>query len=207
MPPTSQLPSPTPANDQQVTDLLTALVSGTTGLPPALVRPRWQPTPPAQPPATTAWCSVGIVNRSSSDYPWEGQATLPGSAGTEAVLQRRWSSFEVVASFYGPGADDLAEQFRDAAYRNTNLADLSAAGIKLTFVGDITSVPDLINQQFIDHSDVRLTFAREIQRYYPGQSVIEVTGTLTATDVDIVIPLVDQQNDVFVADWKFNVNV
>ena len=203
---TSQLPTPAPANDQQVTDLLTALVVGTTGLPPALVRPRWQPTPPAQPPATTAWCSVGIVNRSSADYPWEGQVTLPGSSGTEAVLQRRWSSFEVVASFYGPGADDLAEQFRDATYRNQNLRDLGAAGIKLTFVGDITSVPDLINQQYIDHSDVRITFAREIQHYYPGESLIEVTGTLTATDVDIVIPLVDEKNDAYAAAWNFYVN-
>lgn len=179
----SEAPYPLPASG--VVDLLTGLVTSMTGLNPTLVRPRWQPTPPAQPPVGTSWAAVGVVRRTGSDYPYQILTTLPGTT-TEALFQRRWEELEVVASFYGPAAEDLAEQFRDGSYVTLNLEALNAAGLALTEVGEITAVPDLLNLQWLDHQDVRLRLQREVQRYYPLQSLLSAVGALLTDHDDTV---------------------
>jgi hypothetical protein len=164
-----------------VVDLLTALVVQTTLLPPTMVRPRWQPTPPEQPPAGASWAAVGIPQRTGQGYTHQAMSTLPGTT-TEALLLRRWVSFQVLFSFYGPDAEDVAELFRDSIFLVQNLAGLYAYGIKVTWAEEVLAVPDLTNLQWIDHQDIRVDFVREYDRYYPMQHVIEANGTIV-TDV------------------------
>ena len=62
---TSQTPgylTPTsgPLTEEELQDVLTAMVAGITGLPGKMVRPRWQPKPPKQPEHNIPWCAVGI---------------------------------------------------------------------------------------------------------------------------------------------------
>ena len=179
-PPLVQIP-PTPLTAPKAVDLITAVLAATTGIPPALVRPRWQLTPPEQPPVGTPWAAVGIVRRLAEGYTWQGMSTLPGTT-TEALLLKRWETLEVLCSFYGPNAEDLAELFRDSLYLGQNLEALIANGFAVIGLGDVLAVPDLVNWQWIDHQDVRLELAREFDRYFPMQSLLEGNGTLN-TDV------------------------
>ena len=182
LPPPIAQEDPSPTSSEEVIDLLTRLVVNITSLQTNLVRPRWQPTPPEQPPVNVTWAAVGVVGRSAQGFNYQGMSNLPGT-NIEALLQRRWASFEVLVSFYGPNSDDISEQFRDGVQIVQNLAGLYSAGIKITSVDSILKVPDLVNLQWIDHNDIRLELVREFDRYYPMKSVIEANGSLV-TDVN-----------------------
>lgn len=189
-PPLVQVP-PVPLAAPGIVDLLTALVAATTSLAPSLVRPRWQPTPPEQPPAGTPWAAVGVTRRTGQGYTHQVMSTLPGTA-TEALLVRRWAAFEALVSFYGPNGDDLAELFRDSVQLNQNLAGLYLYGVKVTGVGDVQAVPDLVNLQWIDHQDVPFDLVREFDRYYPVRSILQGIVTVTA---DVLPEVVNQLVD------------
>ena len=179
-PPLVQI-APAPLAAPRAVDLITTVLSAVTGIPPSLVRPRWQRTPPQQPTAKTNWAAVGVARRLADGYSWQGMTVLPGTA-TEALLLKRWESVEALCSFYGPDSEDLAELFRDSLYLGQNLEALIANGFAVTGFGDVLAVPDLTNWQWIDHQDVRFELAREFDRYYPMQSLTEGNGTLD-TDV------------------------
>lgn len=179
-PPIIQEP-PVPLAAIKVTDLLTSLVSTLTSIPPQLVRPRWQRTPPQQPPVHVDWASVGIINRAAQGYTSQAMSFLPGTT-TEALLVRRWAALEALVSFYGPHSEDLAELFRESCYIVQNLAGLYAYGIKLTGVEEVVAVPDLVNLQWIDHQDVHFNLVREFDRYFPMQSLLTGVGTAYADD-------------------------
>src|SRR5574340_383319 len=51
--------------------LLQGMVVGITGLPGAMVRPRWQSVVPKQPEPTVDWCAIGITTSDRTDYPVE----------------------------------------------------------------------------------------------------------------------------------------
>lgn len=179
-PPLVQIP-PVPLVAPSLVDLLTGLVSTVTSIPPPLIRPRWQAVPPEQPPAGTPWAAVGVTRRTAQGYSHQQMSVLPGTA-TEALLLRRWTTFEVLASFYGPNAEDVAELFRDSLLLAQNLAGLYAFGVKVTGIDDVLAVPDLVNFQWIDHQDVRLEMVREFDRYFPMKHVIEANGTIVSDD-------------------------
>ena len=177
-PPVVQQP-PAPLAAPRVIDLVTATLSALTGIPPTLVRPRWQPTPPQQPTAGTSWAAVGVTRRLATGYTHQVMSCLPGTE-TPALLLRRWAALTVLCSFYGPVSEDLAEQFRDGLYIVQNLSAWYINGLKLTEVGEVLAVPDLTNWQWIDHQDVRLELVREFDRYYPLQSLVEGDATINA---------------------------
>jgi hypothetical protein len=161
-------------NKEQLIDTLQETVVGVTGLSPDLVRPRWQPQPPPRPPADTSWVSIGIVSRTASDYP----ALRHFNGGPSRLT--RWSEFTLLASFYGPDGDELAEVLRDGLYMVQNLELLAAIGVKLTSVDDITAVPDVVNAQFIDHVDLSMRFAMAVDRDYNILDIASSAGTFNA---------------------------
>lgn len=179
LPPPLVQEAPAPLVAPKVIDLLTGLVATVTQIPATLVRPRWQRLPPQQPPANVDWASVGVTRRAAQGYSHQEITFLPGTT-TQALLERRWAALECLVSFYGPNSEDLSEQFRDSVLLVQNLAGIYAYGIKVTGVGDITSVPDLTNYQWIDHVDVPFDLVREFDRYFPMQSLVEANGTLVS---------------------------
>ena len=58
-------PPPPPAEDIQ--HALQHMVTVLTDLPGHLVRPRWQPLPPAQPDALTDWVAIGVTRVEADD--------------------------------------------------------------------------------------------------------------------------------------------
>jgi hypothetical protein len=158
-----QNPSSIPTEDQ-LTDILQTMVVALTGLDTTLVRPRWQPQPPTQPPPTTDWCAIGIMTYRSTDYPGFIQTVSGGSA-------YRLEELEVLATFYGPNSDTHAANLRDGVYIDQNYRTLAAQGVKLREAGDILRMPEVINSQFISRSDLPLSFMRMISRDYPVETI------------------------------------
>jgi hypothetical protein len=95
------------------------MLAGLTGLRGDLIRPRWQPLPPNQPPAGTNWAAVGVMERMPLDYTFEKFVTDPSSDSDTFTLQRQ-ERLEVMASFYGPSAGGYAQIVRDGIYLSQN---------------------------------------------------------------------------------------
>lgn len=170
-------PWPTPLEGAALNALLTGLVVGTTGLDGTLVRPRWQPTPPVQPDVSVDWCAIGVINRKTYDYAeqvHDGDAN--GGDGVDYFYVQQ--DLEVLASFYGPDCQDLANQLRDAVYVPQNLEAIEAQGLTLTQGGDVKAVPELINQQWVNRADVTITFRREVIRTYPILNILTASGEI-----------------------------
>lgn len=166
----------TPLADQDLENAITALIAGVLSLPAALVRPRWQMIPPKQPSPTTNWVAVGITSRESTDYP-----VIKHHNGGPDTLSR-WSVLRCAVSVYGPGAQGLAEQLRDALYINQNFEALSSVGIKLMDAGNVTAVPDLFNMQWINRADIEVRLAQAVDRDYAILDIASSQGSITTNN-------------------------
>lgn len=161
---------PKPATTEDFERALQQMASILTGLPGNLVRPRWQPVPPTQPPADVTWMAIGINMIETDDYPYIkhlGNVTLPGAKGPGADLMQRHGTVTALATFYGPEADTVAGQFRDALYIPQNYEPIVGIRMKLRTVHDLARVPELINQQWINRVDMRAEFRVQMDRLYP----------------------------------------
>lgn len=179
----AEIPPP-PITGRGMTLALQAAVVAITGLPGTLVRPRWQPMPPTQPPVEVTWCSIGITHIEAHDYPvitHDGTTQLVGAPGPGVDRLRRHMTQTVVATFYGPESEDVAGMFRDGMYIQQNWEPLHLVGARLREVGDLARVPETINQQWVDRFDIRLEMEVQIERVYP---VLNIDGA----DVVLHVP-------------------
>jgi hypothetical protein len=160
--------------DDELGDLFQQLIVGLTGLDPTMVRPRWQPQPPTQPPVSTNWCAVGVINYDSTDYP----EIIHNPAGDGVSDFYRQERIDVLASFYGPNSNNIAGAFRDGLYVGQNHDTLSASGVKLRAADAITNVPELVNSQYIPRSDIPCSFMRLVHRTYPIRTIGTVKGVI-----------------------------
>lgn len=167
--------SPSVLEDPNLTDLLTALIVGTTGIAATLVRPRWQPEPPNTPPATTDWCGVGIMRRvGEGGLPYIAHDPGDGVDPETATDQmQRHEVLEVMASFYGPNAAAKAEALNDGLYIAQNRETLSLADAGLADVGDILTTADLVNNQWIERVDFTFFIRRQRKRGYAVLNIAE----------------------------------
>lgn len=168
------IPSTVSVDDDDLDDALQSFVKGVTGLDDTLVRPRWQPQPPAQPAPTVNWAAVGIINVTPI-----GNWGFVGHIADVSTLQRH-EELEVLTSFYGPNSGRYAGIFRDGAMFRQNFEELLTFGIKLLSIGNTMHSPELINEQYIQRSDVTMRLARQIDRDYPIQDIVATRATLTS---------------------------
>ena len=137
---------PPPATGEEITAALQTMIATLGGLPGNLVRPRWQPMPPTQPPAEVTWASVGITRTEADDYPFllhDGATQLVGAAGPGVDRMQRHSTITVIATFYGPQAEMVAGAWRDALYIQQNWEPLFALGLKFRDIQDLARDIDL----------------------------------------------------------------
>jgi len=150
------LPPGEPRPRSQVEDLLHDLIAGITGLPDQSVRPRWQADPPKQPPLDADWCAFGVVGRETPQYP---QVVHDGEGeGSGRVLVHE--QLRIVASFYGPRAEELAVTLRAGLMIPQNREPLFRAGMGLVEVGALAYVPELTNARWRPRCDVPLIVAK-----------------------------------------------
>lgn len=145
--------------DEELEDALQAHVVGITGLPGAMVRPRWQSTVPEMPEPDQNWAAIGVkLSRADAGPALEQQ--------DENTRYIRHETMDVLVTFYGPSGFEYAELFRDGLAIPQNNQPLFAIKAKLIGHGDILNIPELVNQQFIRRYDLPFTIRRKVERTY-----------------------------------------
>jgi len=157
--------------------LLQSMVVGITGLPGAMVRPRWQSVVPKQPEPSVDWCAIGITTGERTDYPVESH----NGTGDGSDLLQRWEEFTVLASFYGPNAMSFADLLRDGIYVPQNREAMQAQGMDLIDAGSRTTASDLVNQQWVRRYDLPVRIRRKSERTYPVLNIVSADD-LIVTD-------------------------
>jgi hypothetical protein len=171
-------PLSSPLTEEQIEDVLHDLVAGVTGLPGKMVRPRWQPRPPKQPEHTVDWCAIGVA-----DADREGFAAVIHNSmgqGTDTVIA--WETLDVLASFYGPRALDLAGRLRDGLAIEQNRTALRQAGLALGGMGRMVKVPELVNNAWLRRVDLPLTLRNEARRTFGVLNLLDAPVTAKSDD-------------------------
>lgn len=173
-----------PANDDGLEDLLQMAIVGITGLPGSLVRPRWQPEPPARPAFNVDWCAFGVP-RSASDV--NAYINLEDLAllGQEKVERDEW--FECLHSFYGPNSAALCKRLRDGLEVSQNRDALRSVGISLTEVREAVVLPALLKEKWVRRVDVTVLYRRRTSSAY--QVLTIQTGQLGLDNEHYVTPI------------------
>lgn len=177
-----------PLQDLDLDLVFQAYVKGITGLPGALVRPRWQPTVPQTPEVNVDWCAVGVTPRTRSlDYP----AIQHGQSGDGRDRLTRHQELEVLATFYGPNAMRYADLLRDGAYIPQNSEQINLQGISFVEAVDAIAAPELVNERWLKRYDLPMRFRRVIRRDYAVLNLLGADATIqsdTGPGAEVVVP-------------------
>jgi len=161
-----------PVEDDDLDDVLQAMVVGITGLDNTLVRPRWQTKVPKQPEPGTDWCSIGVVSSTADTYAYIEH--LSGSSITDQSgdLAIRHEGLEVLVSFYGPHAKANLGVLRDGLGIEQNRYAIKASGLYFIEAEPGRAAPEFINQQWIRRWDSGLVFRRMVARTYAVNNIV-----------------------------------
>jgi hypothetical protein len=174
-------PAPTPQEpvDDAWENFLHDLVAGVTGLPPDLVRPRWQPEPPNMPTFDTNWVAFGISEVFLDFEPWMGNDPH-GNNGLGQVMLQEHEVDTVMCSFYGPNAGQYASFMRRGLYIWQNRAVLRANGCGLVEVTSLNRAPELYMNQWVNRIDTNIILRREIRYNYNVATIIGAQVSIEA---------------------------
>jgi hypothetical protein len=185
--------STAPAEDASLDAIFQALFVGLSGLAGNLVRPRWQPVAPKEPEPSTNWCAIGVTAITPDDNPAVIHNPFDASGLGSDTLYRH-TLIEVLASFYGPQGETLAEQSRDGLWLAQNNGALAPYAIAFTGLADpIRSVPELVNQQWRRRYDFAARFRRQIVRTYGVRTLVAAEIDLYTEQGEIASAVVDPQ--------------
>lgn len=157
--------APFPDYDTAFDDFFHDVIVGVTGIPNELVRPRWQMNPPTIPNFDTDWVGFGAGDAEADAFAYEAVGTVI-----------RHEIVPIICSFYGPNASGLAALLRDglALSQNRFALDMNSVGI-VEAIGP-RSFGELVKEQMIRRSDLRLIVKRQIRREYRILSVLSAHG-------------------------------
>lgn len=156
-------------------DDIQAVLVGIVGLPPDLVRPRWQPNPPPQPPVTTDWAAVGITEVNSDSFP----AVIHSGAGDGSSTLQRHETVDLLVSFYGPNGRALAARLRDGLAIAQNREALFLMNMGVREIGKkIVTAAGLVNEQWVPRYDLTVSLRRRIDRTYSVLNLLSAQGAV-----------------------------
>lgn len=167
-------PTSSASYDNALDDILHDLIMHITGLPGALVRPRWQPEPPQQPDFATDWCAFGILRAEVDTFPHERRA-IPDAE--ETYIERDEKLF-YLHSFYGPNAHGYVERFRDGLMIGQNRAALAALNVAVVEVMDATILPALLKEKWVKRVDITTVYRRRTSRTFAVRTVQSAQSVL-----------------------------
>lgn len=180
-------PAPVPVYEDALENVFHDFISGITGIAGSLVRPRWQAFPPNQPDFGTDWCAFGIQVTEADTFPFLGHEASPhGGLGADTL--ERDEFFKILHSFYGPNASAMQSRYRDGAQIEFNRYALTAAGVKLRYFLEATTVPALLKERWVKRVDVMVMFSRRVKRSYSVPSL--VGGSLGLDNEHYVTPII-----------------
>jgi hypothetical protein len=156
-----------------IVSLFQLAIRAITGIPGAMVRPRWQPNPPLRPGPTVNWCGAGVGNFVADANPYYD------TQGTAGRLIRHESG-ELSVSMYGPACQENCRLLRDGFNIPQNRWALGSAGIAMTDATAAQHLPELVADVWYERADITFTFNREVRRIYPILSIVSASGVLHA---------------------------
>lgn len=164
-----------PAADDALEDQIQAAIVGITALSGKMVRPAWQPNPPAKEDLHIDWCAYRVV---AGDAHWTPSIVHhPDGEGTDEVT--RQEEIEVLASFYGPAAYGLACRLRDGLSLPQNQEALRLQGFGFVEASRIWAAPEFVNNQWVRRQDLRIKLARSVSRTYPVRNLLSAEGVVS----------------------------
>jgi hypothetical protein len=173
-------------NDVALAVFLQALVVGVTGLPGPLVRPRWQPEPPAEPDFGTNWASVGPSGEIDRDH---FSASIHQSAdGVSSTTEVSNRVIPVLCSFYGPLAATNFELLANGLKVPQNREMIQLAGFNLVAgVTGPTPVPIQQKNRWTYRVDGSFRIRQQQAYTYQVFDLVAATATLNAAEGSTVI--------------------
>lgn len=156
--------TPNPIYDQALDRVLHDVIQGITGIvDPTLVRPRWQPEPPATPAFTTDWIAYGITRSTRDTFAYMGHDG-DGQGSDELV---RTEELLVLVSTYGPNAHGNMERLSDGFEVEQNRAALQALDADLVECQESIVLPALLKEKWVKRVDMTIVLRRKVTRSYP----------------------------------------
>ncbi len=147
-----------------------------TGLPLHRVVRRWLPRPGTRPGIGEDWIAVGVERVQTHGTPYQrGRKGHPEDAESGDVVREVHQTLHCIASFYGPNAAQIVDDFRDAAQLFQTNAALQAHGLTLQGIAeDALQLPDLLGEQWVPRFDITFKLGRKVTRTYGVRDLVKV---------------------------------
>ena len=147
-----------------------------TGLPLHRVVRRWLPRPGTRPGIDEDWIAVGVERVQTHGTPYQrGRKGQPEDAESGDVVREVHQTLHCIASFYGPNAAQIVDDFRDAAQLFQANAALQAQGLTLQGIAeDALQLPDLLGEQWVPRFDITFKLGRKVSRTYGVRDLVKV---------------------------------
>ena len=147
-----------------------------TGLPLHRVVRRWLPRPGTRPGIDEDWIAVGVERVQTHGTPYQrGRKGQPEDAESGDVVRETHQTLHCIASFYGPNAAQIVDDFRDAAQLFQTNAALQAQGLTLQGIAeDALQLPDLLGEQWVPRFDITFKLGRKVSRTYGVRDLVKV---------------------------------
>lgn len=168
-----------PDYDKDLSHVLQEAIAGITGISGDLVRRKYQPTTPKMPEPKVDWVSFYIHTTTPDDSPAITHKDSVGGGYDENV---RHEELNVLCTFHGTNAESYASRLRDGLGIPQNMAALKTKQISFIDAGQVTAVPEFINQVWVRRFDVLVTFRRKTLRSYAVLNVLGANTPQITTD-------------------------
>lgn len=147
-----------------------------TGLPLNRVVRRWLPRPGTRPGIDEDWIAVGVERVQTHGTPYQrGRKGQPEDAESGDVVREVHQTLHCIASFYGPNAAQIVDDFRDAAQLFQTNDSLKAQGLTLQGIAeDALQLPDLLGEQWVPRFDITFKLGRRVSRTYGVRDLVKV---------------------------------
>ena len=151
-------------------------VADITGLPLTRVVKRWLSRPGKRPGIDEDWVAVGVERVQTHGTPYQrGRKGRPEDAQSGDVVREVHQTLHCIASFYGPNASQLVDDFRDAAQLFQTNDVLKQSGLTLQGIAEeAMQLPDFLAEQWVSRYDITFKLGRKVTRTYGVRDLVKV---------------------------------
>ena len=121
----------------ELEELLRTVFSGCTGIKRINVRTKWKAEPDNIPKKAETWLSFAIMSRESPKAQVLHLETLDGEGSSRVMTHE---TIEVLTSFFGPDAEDMAVRLKAALQVSQNREALFREGVAFVRGGNVTTM-------------------------------------------------------------------
>ncbi len=151
-----------PVYDSPLDRVMHDVIAGVTGLPGALIRPRWQPEPPATPDIAVNWIAFGNMGEKRDTFAHVSEINQ-GDMGQDVT---RTEEIKFLVSVYGPRCNEYAAILADGFMIGQNRDGLIDLNASIVYCTDAITAPALINGKWVKRADMEVMVRRRTVRRY-----------------------------------------